>query len=106
MAQTPWSFAITFDEKKAEKNGYGLEALYSQVGKTVESFGNREVARGIWQAQESCDAVSAQCLALSALSKQQWFMGTVEAVTVCEDDGDEYDWLAVVRQIQPERICG
>ena len=52
IQRKPWSFTIVFDEAKAARHGYSLDALYDHVGKIAESFGNVRIGRGSWQAKE------------------------------------------------------
>ena len=53
IQRKPWSFTIVFDEAKAVRHGYSLDALYDHVGKIAESFGNVRIGRGSWQAKAS-----------------------------------------------------
>lgn len=104
-AMPPWSFIIEFDGERARRNGYDPDVLYDYVGRAAEPYGNMRVARGTWTAEQEGDGAGmAQCLALSLLSKQGWFMENVGSVTVCEKAGQAYDWLEDLKKIRPERF--
>lgn len=100
----PWSFTIVFDEDKAKAHGYDVDTLYDYVDKNIERFGNCRIAKGTWVPKENTDEIRSQYRALSLLSEQKWVMQNVKSVTVFEDDSDGYDWLAVVKRVQPECI--
>ena len=101
----PWSFTVTFDEVKVWNHGYDSDALYECVGKNVESLDNVRVGRGTWQAKEGVDEVEAQCLSLSALSKQRWVMENISSLVFFEDDQEPNGFIAITRRTNPERIC-
>lgn len=99
----PWSFTIEFDEGKARLGGYNVEELYDCTDRNVSRYGCVRAARGTWRAAEG-DEVESQCLALSLLSRADWFMRTVGSITAFEDDTDEIDYLDVLRRYAPHRL--
>jgi len=101
----PWSFTILFDEGKAQKNGYDVDTLYEYVGKNVERLGTERIGRGTWHVRAGADEVETQCRALSLLSKAGWVMQNIASLTFFEDDDEPHDFLAIVRNVNPERIA-
>lgn len=100
----PWSFTIEFDEDKAKAHGYNVDMLYEYVGKNIERFGNHRIDKRTWVSNPNVDEIRSQYLALSLLAEQKWVMQNIKSVTVFEDDSAGYDWLAVVKRVQPECI--
>ncbi len=103
-AMEPWSFTIVFDEDKAKKNGYEVDALYDYVGKNVEGLGNERVAHGTWRVAKGYAAIDAQTLAISKLSRQKWVMQNIKSLAFREDDDEIYDGIETIRRVYPERV--
>ena len=99
----PWSFTIEFDEDKAARDGYDVDALYECVDKNVLCYGLTRLARGTWKANER-DKVESQCLSLSMLSKQKWVMQNICSLTSHERGTDPIDYIEIVQEHFPERI--
>ena len=100
----PWSFTIVFDEDKAIEHGYEVDTLYDYVGKNVEVLGNERVARGTWRVAKGNDAIDAQTLAISKLSRQKWVMQNIKSLAYREDDDAIHDGIETIRQVDPERV--
>lgn len=106
IQRKPWSFTIVFDEAKAVRHGYSLDALYDHVGKSAESFGNVRIGRGSWQAKDVQSNHSAQPVALCCLCEQKWVMENVKSWTTYEDERPNgEDYLQLLRRHRPYLIC-
>ena len=106
IQRKPWSFTIEFDEDKAARHGYSLDALYDQVGKIAESFGNVRTGRGSWQAKDVKSNHSAQPVALCCLCEQKWVRENVKSWTTYEDERPNgEDYLQLIRRHRPYLIC-
>lgn len=104
MTMEPWSFTIVFDEGKARKNGYEVDTLYDYVGKNIEGLGNERTARGTWRVAKGNDAIDAQTLAISKLSRQKWVMQNIKSLAYREDDDAIHDGIETIRQVYPNRV--
>ena len=100
----PWSFTIEFDAEKAARNGYDIEDLYECVDKNVQRFGLTRLALGTWKANEA-SRVESQCRSLSFLSRQKWVMQNVTSLTAFERSTKPIDYIGIVDDLFPERIC-
>ena len=100
----PWSFTIVFDENKAIEHGYEVDTLYDYVGKNVEGLGNERVAHGTWRVAKGYNAIDAQTLAISKLSRQKWVMQNIKSLAFSEDDDEIYDGIETIRRVYPERV--
>ena len=100
----PWSFTIEFDPEKAARNGYDVETLYEYVDKNVQQFGVTRLALGTWKANED-NRVESQCRSLSLLSRQKWVMQNVTSLTAFENSTKPIDYIGIVEDLFPERIC-
>ena len=98
LKPVPWHFTIVFDEDKAMRNGYDVDALYDYVGENVEPLGNIRIGRGSWQAKSREVQFGAQCPAVA----------NIKSLTTYEDmnEPDGEDYLAIVRRTRPELILG
>ena len=77
----PWSFTVTFDEKKAQKNGYTTDELYDYVNESITQY---DVAE--------------------ELSKDPVVMKNISSITFFEEERIPFDLIEILRRHNPERI--
>ena len=103
----PWSFTVTFDEKKAQKNGYTTDELYDYVNESISQYDVERLSYNKWHArlgQE--DQLFAQYRALEELSKDPVVMKNISSITFFEEERIPFNLIEILRRHNPERIYG
>ena len=94
-----WGFQIIFDEEKVKKAGYTSNGLYDLLNETIESFGNKRIAKNMWCPIEDAEnELFAQARVLSSLSRAPWIMKLISSLPFREDDDEISDYLDSIRK--------
>ena len=100
----PWSFTVTFDEKKAQKNGYTTDELYDYVDESVSRYNVERLSYNKWHTKSGQDQLFAQYRALTALTKDPAVMKNISSITFSEEGRTSFDLIEIIKRRNPERI--
>ena len=101
----PWSFTVTFDEKKAQKNGYTTDELYDYVDESISQYDVERLSYNKWHARlGQKDQFFAQYRALTALTKDSVVMKNISSITFSEERRTSFDLIEIIKRLYPERI--
>lgn len=102
----PWSFVIEIDEGRCKNLiGYNKSQIYDYIQECLVNFEIKRINKNTWKT-EGKRMIETQVVAISRLSKNPYIMQCIESFTVYElDPNHPIDFLEIIRDVVPERLC-